>query len=176
MKQSFFSFFLVWIIAVCFVACNNETKTAADSAAVVEKKPVGPGNKDVYEVINTGNWSKLDSLIAKDGIDHTPMGDLHGLDSIKSMLMQIRNAYPDIKIEAIDEAAQGDLIFTRYRYTGTNTGAMNGMPATNKKVTMTGIDVVKLKDGKLYEHWDYSDNLEYFKQLGVDPLAPPPKK
>lgn len=145
-------------------------------APVTEEKTTGPGNKDMYEVINTGNWSKVDSLIGKDAIDHTPMGDIIGSDSIKAMLMQIKSAFPDIHIELLDEASHGDLLFSRYRYTATNTGMWNGMPPTNKKVVMTGVDVVKRKDGKLHEHWDYSDNAEFMKQLGIDPAAKPGKK
>jgi steroid delta-isomerase-like uncharacterized protein len=165
---------LAALFVVCITACNNQPNTAASTVA--EPKYSGPTNKDVYAVFNSGDWSKLDSLVAKDGVDHTPMGDVRGLDSLKASFKEMKLAFPDLKFEAMEEAIQGDMIFTRYHFTATNTGPFNGMPATNKKIDMIGVDVAKVKDGKLYEHWDYSDNLQFFKQLGIDPLAKPSKK
>ena len=169
--------FVLFIVCLVLIAgCNTSPDSGSAGTMAVAAKYTGPTNKDVYEVFNTGNFAKLDSIIAKDGIDHTSMGDIHGLDSIKASIKGFREAFPDIKMEAMEEAIQGDMIFTRCHFTGTNTGMMNGMPATNKKVDMIGVDVVKVKDGKLYEHWGYNDNLEFFKQLGINPMAPAPKK
>ena len=164
-------------LIVCSIACNSHSDTSATTATIpAEQKYSGPTNKDVYDAINNSNWTKLDSLISKDAVDHSPMGVINSLDSIKAMLKEFKAGFPDLKMEAMDEAIAGDIIFTRYHWTGTNTGMMNGMPGTNKKVEVTGVDLSRTKDGKLVEHWDYSDNLSFYKQLGVDPLAPPPSK
>ncbi|MDR3711849.1 MAG: ester cyclase [Puia sp.] len=166
------AFFL--IIVVFLSSCKNPDAkpAAADQPAATAPKPAGPTNKDIYKVFNTGNDKGLDTLVAKDAIDHSPFGTSYGLDSLKLNVAASRAAFPDLKIEALEEIVQGDMIMTRFRFTGTNTGPMNGKPATGRKIDVTGVDVTRTKDGKLYEHWDYTDYMTFFKQLGIDPLAP----
>jgi hypothetical protein len=43
-----------------------------------------------------------------------------------------------------------------------------GMPATNKKIDIMGIDYVSFNsDGKVSEHWGYSDDMMMMQQLGL---------
>jgi hypothetical protein len=60
--------------------------------------------------------------------------------------------------------------------TGTNSGPMGNMPATNKKINIKGIDIVALKDGKATQRWGYFDNMAMMMQMGMMPGggAPPP--
>ena len=76
-----------------------------------------------------------------------------------------------MKFEVLNTAASGDLVFVHYRFTGTNSGPLMGMPATGKKVDYTGVDLVRIKDGVATEHWDYGDNITYMKQMGLMPAT-----
>ena len=52
--------------------------------------------------------------------------------------------------------------------TGTNTGSFMGMLPTNKKVDIMGVDYVTLNsDGKVIEHWGFSDDMKMMQQLGM---------
>ena len=57
--------------------------------------------------------------------------------------------------------------------TGTNSGPMMGMPATNKKMTgIMGIDMMRWENGKFVEHWGLFDEHAMMSQLGLMPPAP----
>lgn len=42
-----------------------------------------------------------------------------------------------------------------------------GLPQTSKKVSFTGIDIFRLVEGKVMEHWDEVDRLGFLRQLGL---------
>jgi len=65
--------------------------------------------------------------------------------------------------------AEGDKVASRVTGFGTHTGDFVGVPATHKDVSMTGISIHRVKDGKLIEHWAQIDALSLLQQLGVIP-------
>ena len=69
-----------------------------------------------------------------------------------------------------DVIAEGDKVVTRLTITGTQTGTLQGIPPTGKKFSMRGIDIFRVVDGKIVEHWDAVDQLGMLQQLGVIPI------
>jgi predicted ester cyclase len=67
--------------------------------------------------------------------------------------------------------AEGDKVMAHVTMTGTNSGPMMGMPATNKQVSVDGIDLIMIKDGKATERWGYFDTMKFMAQMG---MMPPP--
>jgi predicted ester cyclase len=53
--------------------------------------------------------------------------------------------------------------------TGTNSGPMGGMPASNKPVSVDGIDIIVVKDGKAVERWGIFDNMKMMQDMGMMP-------
>ncbi len=53
--------------------------------------------------------------------------------------------------------AEGDKVTVRHTGTGTHEGEFMGMPATGKSITIPGIDILRVKDGKVVEHWGLTD-------------------
>jgi len=72
----------------------------------------------------------------------------------------LHKALTDIKVEIYDQIAEGDTVVTRKAIIGTQIGEFLNTPATNKRVTMHAIDIVKVKDGKYTEHWRYGQVVE----------------
>jgi predicted ester cyclase len=70
----------------------------------------------------------------------------------------LRPALPDMKVEIHDQIAEGDKVVTRKDITGTHLGSFLGVPATGRRVTISVIDIVRLRDGQYLEHWR-SNNL-----------------
>jgi predicted ester cyclase len=68
-----------------------------------------------------------------------------------------------------DQIAQGDTVVTRWTLHGTHLGEFMGIPATAKPVNVTGIQVERIIDRKITEHWRQSDDLGLMYQLGVIP-------
>jgi predicted SnoaL-like aldol condensation-catalyzing enzyme len=126
-------------------------------------------NKEVYKAIETGDVSKIRDYIAKDAVDHGggPNGqDVKGGDSILTMLAGIHKSFTDLKMEVISDAINGDYVFTMVRLTGTTTATPGmGFPP-NKKMDSKSVDVVKLKDGKAVEHWEFVDPNEMMAMMG----------
>ncbi|HUS01216.1 MAG TPA: nuclear transport factor 2 family protein [Chitinophagaceae bacterium] len=152
---------------VClFISCNDTgtTTTTNDNDAQAENKAK---LQTIHNALETGDVSKLDSLIDKDVVDHgNPMGDVKGIDSVKKWFVDFHNNTKDVKVESIAAAVNGNYSFDLNRMTGTFTNPFMGMPAG--PFDMTAVDVVKLKDGKATEHWGFMDPKEMMKMMGGD--------
>lgn len=128
-------------------------------------------NKEIYKAIETGDVSKIKDYIDKDAVDHGggPNGqDVKGSDSIIAMLGSIHKSFTDLKMEVIADATNGDYLFTLVRLTGTTTANPGmGMPP-NKKMDSKSVDVVKIKNGKAIEHWEFVDPKEMMAMMGTN--------
>ena len=71
----------------------------------------------------------------------------------------------------MDQVAEGDKVVTRIRASGKHAGDFLGIPPTKRDVTMEGIAVHRIADGKIVEHWSTIDAFGLFAQLGV--VQPP---
>jgi predicted ester cyclase len=65
--------------------------------------------------------------------------------------------------------AEGDRVATKKTLTGTHTAEFNGIPPTGKQVSITYIDILRLRNGKIVEHWLSMDQMGFMQQLGVLP-------
>ena len=133
-------------------------------------------NKTIARRIVDESWTKhnpgiLDGLVSNDAILHDPQTPtvVKGPQGAKSTLATYLRAFPDLKISIEREIADGDYVVQHLRASGTNTGEFNGMPATGKHTSVTGVMTSKIKDGKVIEAWSLFDNLGLLQQLGVVP-------
>jgi predicted ester cyclase len=77
-------------------------------------------------------------------------------------------ALPDIKVTVEDILAEGDRVFSRARFQGTNTGEFNGMPPTGKRIDVRwSMCEARVQDGLIVEEWEVVDQLEITRQLGL---------
>jgi len=124
----------------------------------------------VEEVWNKKNLDAIDELIAADYVDHTlPPGGPSGRDGAKAFIGMYVKAFPDVKITIEDMIAQGDKVVTRWSATGTHTGELMGIPATGKRINVTGLDITRYSGGKSVEFWGQFDLMGMMQQLGVIP-------
>ena len=86
---------------------------------------------------------------------------------MKQIVHAIRTAFPGVQFTADDVVAEGDRVAARFTMRGKQTGDFMGIPATNKDIVVTGIDIVRFVDGKAAEHWHEWSGLELMQQLGV---------
>jgi len=153
-----------------FMSCKDSSTSAADGKSdttVSQAERNKANNRLIMKAIETGDAAVIDSLIASDAVDHSgpDMKEIKGGDSIKSMLKNMHNSFTDMKTDIISDAADGDYVFALSRMTGT-TNANPGMGMLpNTKMDMTGVDVVKFKDGKAVEHWSYMDPKDMMKMM-----------
>jgi steroid delta-isomerase-like uncharacterized protein len=131
----------------------------------------------LYETFNravsTGDMSLLDQVLSADAVDHNPNpGQAPGLEGVKQVFGQFGAAFPDFTLIVEDMIAEGDKVVSRLTVRATHKGDFQGIPATGKMVTQTGIDILRIAGGKVVERWGEFDNLGLLQQLGVVP--PPP--
>ena len=75
---------------------------------------------------------------------------------------------PQFTIE--DVIAEGDKVVVRWVNHGTNVGEFLCAPPTGKSFATPGIDIYRLQDGKLAEHWHVVDVFGQMVQLGQLPV------
>lgn len=121
----------------------------------------------VSDAFMSGDPSKIDSAVAVDFVDHTDRGDM-GRDSLKAMISGMKQMFPDMKMTLIKEFADDDYVFSQMQFTGTSNGQM-GMPVG--PYDMHAIQVVRFKDGKAVEHWEYMEPREMMKMMPPPPPA-----
>jgi len=66
-------------------------------------------------------------------------------------------AFPDATMEVNEQLAEGDLVATRKTLRGTHLGELWDLPPTGNRVEFEFIDIFRISDGKLIEHWTSMD-------------------
>ena len=126
------------------------------------------------EVWNQGRESAIDELFSAEGVAHglgDSEQDVHGPDEIKPFVANIRGALPDTHISIDDLFDHGDRVALRVTLRGTHTGPGFGVPPTGRKVSIQGIIIVRVVDGRIREGWNCYDQLGLLRQIGALPAA-----
>lgn len=122
------------------------------------------------EIWHQGNLDVMDNLFTADFVRHDPNGRvLKGVDQNRQFIVSMRQAFPDLHYTVDDEIAEGNKVLVRYHFTGTHLGPFQGVAATGKRVSYTGILIYRFADGKIAEQWTEADLLSLLQQLGVIP-------
>lgn len=121
------------------------------------------------EVWNKGNVDVALEVFADDYIRHDlrPGNALPGGAGQRKIAAEFRAAFPDIHQEIELMIAENDLVAARWTTTGTNTGFWNGLPPTGKAIRYSGVNIFRLKDGKIVEIWNHRDDLGAMQQTGA---------
>jgi steroid delta-isomerase-like uncharacterized protein len=129
----------------------------------------------LYELLSAGDVDGFGELLADDFIEHEELPGLAPTkDGVKSFFRMQLAAFPDLRLDVEDVVADGAKVVARVRYTGTQRGEFQGMPATGKSVDVQLIDVFRFADdGRVREHWGVIDLMTMMQQLGVVPAGPP---
>jgi steroid delta-isomerase-like uncharacterized protein len=121
-----------------------------------------------------GNAGVLDELLASDCTNHELSRDpVRGRDRYKEWATGFRQVtakgFPDLTITLEELVAEGDLVAKRWTFRGTHTGDYMGIPPTGQRVTMTGITIYRVANGRVQETWWNYDALGMLQQMGVIP-------
>lgn len=121
-----------------------------------------------YEAVNQKNLDALDEVIASDVISHPARpGHTPGLEGVKRMFSSLHAAFPDLHIDVEDMVAEGDKVVDRITASGTHQGEFMGIAPTGNRVEFSAINIARIAEGKIVEHWSDSDQLGMMRQLGV---------
>jgi len=124
----------------------------------------------INEAVRSGNMGQLDKIVAPNMTDHNPVpGQATGLDGVKQAFSMFRSAFPDWHMTVEATIAEGDMVACRVTARGTHKGTFAGTPATGKQAVQSGIDILRIADGKVVERWGSFDDLGLLQQLGAIP-------
>jgi predicted ester cyclase len=115
----------------------------------------------------------FDELVHPDILDHSrPPGVAPGAEGVRQQFNGFRAAFPDFRATILEQVAEGDRVVTRKVFHGTHLGAFQGVEPTGREVEINLIDIVRLADGQIVEHWNCVDRLGLLAQLGALPEVP----
>jgi predicted ester cyclase len=143
----------------------------SSSAEVVARRLIEEG-------FNQGDLTTADELTAASLVEHQDYGPLHagGAQGVKAVIASLRAAYPDFRLTIEDLVASGDTVWLRMTATGTNDGSFMGHAPTGRRISIDVVDIIRVEDGRMVEHWGVPDRLGALFQLGLaqPPTASPP--
>ncbi len=151
----------------------EETKSGPEASATVNKEIARRFREDLW---NAGDLSLADELIAPDCLLHSvipfPIDFARGPDAIRHLVFFYQMAFSDIRITAEQIVAEGDTVAVRWTARGRHTGHLLGLPPTGRETVTTGIDMLRIVNGRIVEgwiDWDALSLLEQILDLGAKP-------
>jgi steroid delta-isomerase-like uncharacterized protein len=112
----------------------------------------------------------LAEFLSPEVVDHTPLpGTTPGAEGVRQVFEMLWSALPDMRVKVHQMVAEGDTVVTRKSFVGTHRGELFGVPPTGKDVHLDLIDIVRVSDGKIVEHWNIVDSMGLMQQLGAVP-------
>ena len=136
------------------------TLTASDAAKAVVRR-----NNE--EVQSKGNFAVFEELFADDFVDHTTQpGTTPDKAGVRKLYNYMREAFPDFRSEIHWQLTDGDRVITYKTYYGTHDGAFLGIAPTHRKIHFESVDVIRVQNGKITDHWGVGNLLSLMHQIG----------
>ena len=117
----------------------------------------------------TGDTAVVDEVCSPQLVEHqfgiAGAGD-EAVEHVKAAIRDVHGAFPDVSFTIEDSAESGDTIWVRVRGRGTASGPYFG-PPSGRPVDFTVIDIARVVDGRIVEHWGVPDRFAVLAQTGV---------
>lgn len=136
--------------------------TAADNSSLMKRW--------YHEVWREGKNETIHELLAPNASLHgqiAPDVEVRGPEGFIAFAENIRKTFPDTEVVVEDIFAVDDKVVARWVAIGTHTGDGLGVPATGKRIRVTGITIARFVSGKIVEGWDNWDRLGMMEQIGA---------
>ena len=118
--------------------------------------------------INKNDMVMAEAMFTPDFVDHSPFrGQTPDFAGFKAGFAGMRLSFPDLNVKVERTVAQGDMLTWQIKLSGTQLGSFMGAPASNKTFSIAAIDILRVKDGKIAEHWGVFDAAGMMGQLGM---------
>jgi predicted ester cyclase len=128
------------------------------------------------QVVGLNDLSLLDYFIAPDYLDHNDEGAGRGPEVFRGHMAALRGTFPDFTLTVEEILAEDDKVVTRVSGRGTHGGEWMGIKPTGKTVSLRGINIDRVENGRMAEHWGHADTVGMLLQMGVDPFAGRPER
>jgi predicted ester cyclase len=115
----------------------------------------------LYEIISTGDFGRAEEIVDADAPDNELLPDdppAKLIDTFKETFSEAREGFPDLSITVENVVAEGDRVATRVIMRGTHQGEFQGIAPTGKRVEVRAMDMFRISEGKIVEHWGHADD------------------
>jgi steroid delta-isomerase-like uncharacterized protein len=134
---------------------------SADAAKAIVRR-------NTEEVQGGGNFAIFEDLFADDFVDHTPQPNSGtDKDSVRTLYRRLRAAFPDFHADIHWQTCDGDLVTTYKTYHGTHRGTFLGVAPTGRSIHFETVDVMRVHNGRITEHWGVANLFSLMEQLGA---------
>ncbi|HKV12622.1 MAG TPA: ester cyclase [Thermoanaerobaculia bacterium] len=127
----------------------------------------------LQKVLNEGKLALTPAFIAAGSVQHehgdVPRKYQGGPRAVAEFIGLYRRAFPDLHLKIEDQMAENDRVVTRFRFEGTQTGPLMGIAASGQRVSVEGIRIDRIENGKIAESWMQWDLLHLLEQVGALP-------
>lgn len=118
-------------------------------------------------VINNRNLDAAGDYVAEDMVELVPFpGQGPGLAGLKDVLTGLFAAFPDMHWTIEEQIAEEANVLTRFTWTGTHEGAFFGVAASGRKVSVWGMVIDSLEQGKIKRTRILMDAFGLMQQIG----------
>jgi steroid delta-isomerase-like uncharacterized protein len=158
----------------CF-ACQAESQSigGASHAQRLEKDPLEQQKTLVRRWIEEGFNQRRLNVVEQIFAERFFVNGLEiGREGLRKNMSRHVTAFPDLHVTITDVVAEGSKVVIWYTVEGTHRGEFEGVPPTNRHVTWTGVDLLRVSGGRIVEARFLSDSLGLLRQLGSAPPGP----
>jgi len=128
--------------------------------------------RNIEEVQGNGRFDVFEELFADDFVDHTPQPNMTpDKAGVRKLYGYIRDAFPDFHAKIHWQLADGDCVTTYKTYYGTHEGSLLGVAPTHRKIYFESVDVMRVRNGKITDHWGVGNFFSLMQQLGALPVT-----
>ena len=124
----------------------------------------------VEEFVDRSNFDLSEEIFALNFVRYDAGPDqVSRVEDLKHFFAMLHSGFPGFQSTIEDLLSEGDKVALRFTFRGIHQGEFMGIAPTGKEVTMSGIEILRIADGKLVEMWNQEDVLGMMRQLGAIP-------
>jgi predicted ester cyclase len=115
----------------------------------------------VYEIVSTEDFGRAREIVDPEAPDNELLPDdppAKLIDTFKETFSEAREGFPDLSITVEDMMAEGDRVAARVILRGTHRGEFQGIAPTGERLEVRAIDMFRISNGKVVEHWGHADD------------------
>ena len=122
----------------------------------------------IEDGFTNGELEVCDELVDPGLREHQNFGPNHapGAEGVKAVIASLHRAYSDFRLQIEHLAVDGELVWLHMKGSGTNDGSFMGNAPTGRAMEIDVFDLLRIRDGRLVEHWGVPDRLGALFQLG----------
>ena len=125
--------------------------------------------REAEEFEGKGNFAVADEVLGPNYCLHFPGYPPMDREGHKMLISAFRAGFPDMRVTIEEQVAEDDRVTNRVTMTGTHTGDFQGMPPTGKRMTVSGINIMRFENGQIIELRGVLDVMGLMQQLGAIP-------